>query len=337
MRKASYPDQIARIDSIDAGDVEVIGEMTGGWSGEYLQMDRGTVRYQSRRLVLAGVAVRSHACDRRVLVRAHNAWGALNFVRVLGGDTAARYQGRELRARQPLMIHAGREHEVIAPAGCRAWDVDVSAAVVEARGWQVAPEALPVIPAARLDRLERVGRAVGQRVARNLDRGLTGSLVLALRDQILDAMERELGPLLLGGPARADASRPTRGAELADAVMRRMREVGAGGKPRIAEISREFGVPERTVYQAFRDWVGVGPYEFHRLEKLHRFRSVLAGSRATRGQITRAAGEAGFHDTSRMTQAYRRQFGETPRASIGRWEHEGAWTLRKEPRRGPQV
>ena len=61
-------------------------------------------------------------------------------------------------------------------------------------------------------------------------------------------------------------------------------------------------VSERTLYRAFEQWVGSGPYEFFTLSRLHAFRRDLVTGDPYRGKIARAARANGFEELSRLAQ-----------------------------------
>lgn len=80
-------------------------------------------------------------------------------------------------------------------------------------------------------------------------------------------------------------------------------------------------VSERTLYRSFDHWVGVGPYEFFTLSRLHAFRRHLLTGHSIRGRISRAAAAYGFDELSRLAQLYKRHFGELPSETLAK-HHE---------------
>ena len=314
----SVPDPRFVFSDVASQDVEDIATEGGGWSGRIVQVSRGVLDYRSRRLALAGIELRQHECNQVLATHWQNALGAVSIV--WGDPLAARasYYGHELRGDMVLCQHARREHRVRVPDGFRGWEIEVSAAVRSRRGWRVTLEPLrPVGRATRqaLDRLCEGAFAAAQR-------GASGNLgTHALRDAVLDALERLLPELVADEhrtsvfPVSMHAQR-----ELIRAAIQTMgRAATRGDAVRVGSVARHLGVSERSLYLAFQDQLGVGPYAIHQLDQLHRFREALALSHGGRGSVTSAAASVGFGDPARLARVYRRQFGESPRQTLARW------------------
>ena len=84
------------------------------------------------------------------------------------------------------------------------------------------------------------------------------------------------------------------------------------------EVAAEVEVSQRALYEAFRRLLGRGPYEFHLLQKMHAFREALLDGKPFHGKIKQAAQATGFRHLGRLTQSYRRHFGESPRETMKR-------------------
>lgn len=320
MPPTAPPLRTPRLEGVSVHDVEAIAPAGGGWEGGLVQLDRGPLHYGCRRLVLPGVQVLWHAVDRRVHGRWHHRTDALEFFCLLDADAPLRYRGRDLRPDQLMVFLSEREHEYVMPRVALGLEVRIAPTLARFLAW---PRPLTPTPCARpeqLRALEEVCRAATREGGRPPAPESGARHALALRDRVLDAVADVLRP----GPERPRANHPARrGGERSFALtrraVRRMREMGNEVRVRIGALACELGVPERTLYQAFRNTFGMGPYEFDRLERLHAFRTVLGSGPAFHGKVARAARKVGFHDASRLTQAYRQQFGETPRGSLKRW------------------
>ena len=83
-------------------------------------------------------------------------------------------------------------------------------------------------------------------------------------------------------------------------------------------LAKYLKVSERTLYRSFNHWVGIGPYEFFRLSRLHAFRIYLLSGPPLRGKIARVARDTGFDDLSRLSQLYLRHFGELPSETVAK-------------------
>ena len=74
-------------------------------------------------------------------------------------------------------------------------------------------------------------------------------------------------------------------------------------------IAQELRITRRELERAFQQYLGVPPYQFLLVERLHAARRVL---RRGEHSVLNACLECGFEDASRFTQMYSRQFGELP-------------------------
>ena len=86
----------------------------------------------------------------------------------------------------------------------------------------------------------------------------------------------------------------------------------------VPALARCVKVSERTLYRAFDQWVGIGPYEFFTLSRLHAFRRDMLTGPAQRGKIARTARANGFEELSRLAQLYKRHFGELPSETLAK-------------------
>ena len=85
----------------------------------------------------------------------------------------------------------------------------------------------------------------------------------------------------------------------------------------IADLVRATGVAGRTLFMHFRDFKGVSPMRYLRNARLRHVRQALL--RADRdASVTVVAMSAGFTHMGRFSAGYRRLFGESPSATLGR-------------------
>ena len=90
-------------------------------------------------------------------------------------------------------------------------------------------------------------------------------------------------------------------------------EANAESAITLADLARAAGVPERTLYDAFRQCEGVSPMRYLRNLRLDRVRNRLV---AGDDQVTEAALCEGFTHLSRFAQDYAARFGEQPSQTV---------------------
>lgn len=88
----------------------------------------------------------------------------------------------------------------------------------------------------------------------------------------------------------------------------------------IETLARHAAISARSLHKGFQQHKGMSPMNFLRLVRLQRVREQLLRARRNGEQasITRVALEAGFTHLGHFTQAYRKQFGETPTQTASR-------------------
>ncbi len=101
----------------------------------------------------------------------------------------------------------------------------------------------------------------------------------------------------------------------------------AGERLCVKDMAAALDVSQRTLYKAFADWIGLGPYEYDLLSRMHAFRTDMIMRPRGRGRVGAAARAAGFRDQSRLGAMYRRHFGEQPSVTARRWDQTGTATL----------
>jgi AraC-like DNA-binding protein len=130
--------------------------------------------------------------------------------------------------------------------------------------------------------------------------------------------EQLLLRLLLSGQDWAEAGRErhdVRPASVHRAIA--YLEAHATSAVTLADVAGAAGVPERTLYDAFRGFEGVSPMRYLRNLRLDRVRARLIAGGAD-ASVTAIALGAGFSHLSRFAQDYAERFGERPSATLRR-------------------
>src|SRR5262249_44211185 len=83
----------------------------------------------------------------------------------------------------------------------------------------------------------------------------------------------------------------------------------------ILRLCREIGVSRRQLEYAFHTAFGVAPHEFIQSVRLNEARRQLMTARQRGLTVTEVASDVGITHLGRFSLAYRRLFGESPRAT----------------------
>ena len=111
-----------------------------------------------------------------------------------------------------------------------------------------------------------------------------------------------------GLAARGCLPRPTRRADIVPRA-RELIHAQLTAELSMDELAQSLGVSQRVLAYAFKDTLGVSPYRYFLLERLHAVRRKL---KTSNGSITDACFAYGFFTPSRFTRQYKRLFGELP-------------------------
>ena len=98
---------------------------------------------------------------------------------------------------------------------------------------------------------------------------------------------------------------------------------------RIGELCALAGVSQRSLEYLFRDHYGVSPVRYLATRRMHAVREQLLKMRPDESTVASLATAYGFRHPGRFAQAYRRQFGEFPSATlactVNRSKTTGQW------------
>ncbi|MEX0272172.1 helix-turn-helix transcriptional regulator [Leptolyngbyaceae cyanobacterium UHCC 1019] len=85
--------------------------------------------------------------------------------------------------------------------------------------------------------------------------------------------------------------------------------------PLLSEVARQVGVSERTLRRGFQVLFGLTPLEYLTRQRLHRAQELLQTGECT---VTEVARTVGYAHLGHFADTFKRQFGITPGACVGR-------------------
>ena len=304
---------------IATNDIDELFSWGSGWDAQYTQLTAGPLGFVTRQVKLPNIHIEWNSYGQSVLFHDVLRSPVLFFGVLLDSSPAAVYCGEELTADEGLIYHPGQEQEYRIRSNSRALGVAIDAEYWRKLGWPLSNKPTFKIPRHRLDRLIRTCEDVTA-LAMMPGKGKSEpQLELVMRDRLVAALYDAIEPWRA---QRAAAESPGLDGTTAYQLVQRAAQVmdsrDWGERLDIAELSAELGLLQRTVYDCFARCYGVGPYELFQLRKLHTFRSAVLDGKPFHGKISQAALLNGFHHMGRLTQLYRRHFGETPRQTMKR-------------------
>jgi AraC family ethanolamine operon transcriptional activator len=126
-----------------------------------------------------------------------------------------------------------------------------------------------------------------------------------------DLIPLVLEALVHGREAGGGLCRPPSRIELVKAAQRWM-EAHPGQPIHLEGLCREVHTSRRSLFQGFREHLGMGPITYLRLQRLHGIRRELLGADPSRTTIGALAAEWGFLNPGHFARQYAELFGERP-------------------------
>ena len=146
----------------------------------------------------------------------------------------------------------------------------------------------------------------------------SGSIERAESAAILNSLERALQPWM---DASSPLLPPKKGAfhfEVVEDVEKIWKESGARRPPPVRELVDKIGIPERTLFHAFNQSVGMGPSRYLKLLQLHVLRDRLLEADPESNSVAEIAHAWGFEQLGHLAAYYRRHFLELPSQTLKR-------------------
>jgi len=142
----------------------------------------------------------------------------------------------------------------------------------------------------------------------------------ALRSSgVTRALEEKLVHLMVRCLTGQTSAENSVGSQRRDRIVARLEEYlkAHGGRALyLTEVCSALGVAERTLRDACKEHLGMGPIRYLTLRRMHLARRALLRSKPSETSVTRVATDYGFWELGRFAVSYRALFGETPSASL---------------------
>lgn len=303
-------------------DVRAFYAEATGMRPDYMQLSGGVSRINFTAIEYDGVAIVWTASEGRQFWRDVIARGPLHFGCLIESAGPARVFGQELSPDQAMAWTPGQTMDYVLEGPLLSLEIGVSERLVEELGWTISDPPVRTVPKDRLDRLTEICRTALQSNGQSAGEpeGAHGRVAqMVWRDTILEALESALEPWLSdptpSGSRRLSTTAGFKTFRKSDAFFESTLNAGP---LEIDAIARSIGVSRRTIYHAFRESLGIGPYRYFQLKRLHQLRAQLLEADPAKETVTSAASELGFSELGRLAQNYKNQFGEYPSQTLKR-------------------
>lgn len=304
----------------DADDIESFYLETTGMVPDYLRLSTGVDPLRLHIVELTGVTLIWARSNAHARWRDSMTCEGLHLGYLIECDGSVAVRGRDIAANDVQLWMPGQEMDYVLRGPYLSLEIGVEEGLVQELGWSFEGKPEEQVPSSCLTQLT----SICQRATRATGHGQSAPapaphLTAYWRDQILEALEGVLGPWLSAEAAFRDVSRfdPShyRLVRQADDLLEAFDDGAPANVDQLAEL---MGTSRRTVFQAYRSLLGVGPWRYLEIRRLNTLRSLLKQSSHLETTVTELAMEVGFGDLGRMAGRYRMQFGENPSETLRR-------------------
>ncbi len=301
-------------DDIEELTADVAGE---GWEYRYLQVSPGPLGARYTMLSLPEISVAWFRYAAAIHARESHTLPGVVFTFVIGAAEAPRWCGREFEADMALLYQPRQEHDYVTPRKLFSIALVIQDSLIRRMGWELSGHACLRADRRKLlalnDCCQQLRRQLQRQPLSEAGRQLAQErLAMRLGDALSPWLRDSHGadPEIIR-PGQAFAIVRKGIALIHDWPMDRRLDIGI--------LAREIPVHRRTLYRAFQTYLGIGPYEYFLVSRLHAFRQAMDREALRRGAVTRAALQAGFTHLSRFAEQYHQHFAERPRDTLRRW------------------
>ena len=289
---------------------------TAGTATEFMQLSRGAINFLTRTVELDGLSLlwlRSHGRVRWRDVKENRAW---HFGVIVDSEATVTACGRELPANSANVFIPGQESEFMMRGPYTTLEIALDTALVEELGWSPSGEQLRQVPNQELDHLITVCRQASSGQA---NQSWSSSDKELRKARVLEALEPVLSPWRVScsgdSTALANGSRSFKVLSRADAFFD---SFGESEPIEIEHLANSLGIARRTLFRAFRETLGIGPYQYFELKRLHILKARLREADHCSTSVTAIALQLGFMELGRLAGKYKNLFGEYPSDTLKR-------------------
>jgi AraC-like DNA-binding protein len=257
-------------------------------------------------------------------MRSRRIAGGVLFGMVVETSDPLHLDGMQLGLHEAAYWTEGEWCEVIVRPRTETLVVDVDDWLVSLLGWRLPKGEVRPVPEAVATALVAGCEGVTERarVSHHKGKELSTAQLGKLRTRVIGKLQAALEPWLseesLSRKGSAGDGKSREYYRIVQKARHAMARWNLDEPLGVGKLASMVNVSERTLYRAFREWVGMAPTEFFLVHKLHLFRTRLLEGPGGHGAVSRAAMEAGFDQLGRLSGTYKRQFGETPRETLRR-------------------
>jgi AraC-like DNA-binding protein len=288
---------------------------------DVLQLSPGPLDFTSTQVELPGIQLQWNRVGAKIRARESYRGSGVLFGFVLQSPSPLKSFGRDIDYGYAVVWHPGSQLEYVAPTGLASLIVHVDGALADLLGWMPAGSFWSQVPGSRLRNLERTCRLATQAARRQAHAGNDSQTTcgeVLYRDRILSDVEAALEPWMKQTPGVDNMDAGGSCFRLVKETEEALMSKDWGRSVPVDTVADALGVSRRTLFYAFRRYLGMGPHAYLQLVRLHELRKHLLSKLPSETTVGSLAYDLGFNHLGRLSAAYREHFGEYPSDTLRR-------------------
>jgi len=305
-------------------DVEQIPDVLPDVHSRILQYSRGQLHARNCCLVLPGLSVHRNTANQGLLIELSPDIDSFSIVILEQATSAVNWMGQEAEAESLVIFPPGKTAQYSLPISWSSIEFFIEKPLLEKLGLISGHDgSLSYNSICQLRVSGEIYRtllfkgkkliAMAEEQHPALDDPVTR---LDLRDSLVELLQAALQPSDTYMPESLGAS--IRHKLILRAQVLIEETVDSGNPLSIPDLAHQLDIHERVLYKVFKKSLGISPYAWSHLVRMHQFRQRALKSSANYGAITQIALEVGFNHLSHFSEQFKRQYGETPRQFLRR-------------------
>ena len=296
---------------------------------ELVQLTPGRLDFLSTQVSLPSIDLQWNHAGASIRCRDVYRSSGLLFGFTLESPGTIKLCGQELDMEDTVVWHPAQETEYVVPAGVSSLIIHVKNELTDQLGWEIGSGPTRRGSNASLLRLRGICEWATGIVRAQTDDGNNGEggqtpvIPRALRsnqmqDWILAGLEVALAPWMDDADVSSRLKRDIRHAALVRNAESLLDQDSSTEVLSVDALAEKLGVPRRTLFHAFRQWLGMGPHSYLKLVRLHKLRAKLIAADPDHSTVATFAHELGFTQLGHLSASYKAHFGEFPKETLKR-------------------
>ncbi len=305
--------------TIEGEDLESIMDGHERWTDEITQLSPGKLGFKADTLNLAGVSISRFQYGAALRMETERIDDSFIFNAVIDCSAYPKFRGAEIRENDAHVQPADSTLDYVTSKYTDTLTIAVDQDLASKFGWSSDMPALVRSSPSAMKTLIRTCKQTLDAFPLNSDSGPDAISSLKYRDQVLTRLSKVLPRVHDGKNESSLFTRYDREYSLTKRAEEWNRSRPGNERLSIPAMANALNVSPSTLHRAFINWTGISPARFFALKRLNDFRRHLYRFGEGQGSITEAAIATGHDHLGRLSQDYKKQFGELPSESLRRW------------------